>query len=69
MGLELMSKVLRLTLGYQFSKHFYADIKVEFYNQLMHRGYKIGWNGPFLPDQPGIDQDRSHIFTEIRVSL
>ncbi|CRF46426.1 outer membrane family protein [Helicobacter heilmannii] len=62
-------QVFAFNLGYEFSKHFYADIKIEYYNQIMHRGYKIGWNGPFLPDQPATDQDRSHIFTEIKVKI
>ncbi|WP_104761257.1 outer membrane family protein [Helicobacter cetorum] len=56
---------LALNLGYKFSKNFSADIKFEYYNVLMHQGYKMGWNGPKLDSQPATDQDRSHIFTEL----
>ncbi len=68
-GPRANEQVISFNMGYQFSKHFYADIKVEFYNMDMHRGYKMGWNGPFLDSQPATQQDRSHIFTEFKVSL
>nr|WP_104636804.1 outer membrane family protein [Helicobacter felis] len=68
-GPRANEQVFSVNLGYQFSKHFYADIKVEYYNVDMHHGYKIGWNGPYLPLQSATQQDRSHIFTEIKVSL
>ncbi|MCQ2981105.1 outer membrane beta-barrel protein HofF, partial [Helicobacter pylori] len=64
-GPRANEQVLSLNLGYKFTKNFSADIKFEYYNVLMHQGYKMGWNGPKLDSQPATDQDRSHIFTEI----
>ncbi|PAF46856.1 hypothetical protein BKH46_06010 [Helicobacter sp. 12S02634-8] len=59
---------LAVNVAYDFTRNFSAGLKLEYYNDITHAGYKVGSNSR-VPGQPQDTSDRSHMMTFLRTKF
>ncbi|WP_104758210.1 outer membrane family protein [Helicobacter salomonis] len=61
-----------LNLGIRWNEYVTSDLRLVYHEVSTHRGYKVGYNGPYDPNNPDFapnTQDRSFLMTSLKAKF
>ncbi|WP_121021358.1 outer membrane family protein [Helicobacter vulpis] len=65
-------QTLAFNIGIKWNRYITSDIRLVYHEVSTHRGYKVGYNGPYNPNNPDFapnTQDRSYIMTALKAQF